>query len=1142
MRRSSFPILHIQLDSPEKLHRWKQNIKKLFRKVGKHQKEVAIEMSLLAQKQGENVVFSSFISPLSRFCNGKGSAFPTWFQREEERLELLAKSLGFSTTDPLWEVLENTIDYQAPPQEWHNDFPHIHVHIPILFDGKRSGDIAMDYIEQNYGNQTERRGSIYLIGQQKSGKKTAAYEIQQKLLEHQIDLPIVHENLGVPSIVCLEQKPHQIQQWDLVYEMPMWGEREIELLITSFQQEHIDVLALQFWCSKIQESKQWLPFDRRPSSMISYCSSLLTSTITPNRLPQNPKDLRIFLLAKQYEKLELTKLRHVSFDDFCRFCTHCLFRSFGTWTISQNIVQDIFSQFTHDGMIDVDIYDQLNEILHCSANRRKEIVQQLQRSIVPNINNQIAVLLQCGILKESGDDFAFQDQTMMTSFALLGLSNTPISQIPIWTCVLMDEDLRILEEFLLVSDEEINTHLIQKWQQDCPLEFTYDFAWVLLFFALQNRNVFLPQLIQKAWASCLMGMSRQLYIHPQKNQRFVRLLHDISFHFAHILPLLPTSDTIEQLCHPDVLKVFQHWIVPQVVDFRRLSPFQFPPQNILEMEHFMSDITPVWNVLDFWAGQGHVLSQTLLSEGMTYSKWSSIPISIRIVHCGIHEITHRTKQAIQVLILEGFLQNRLYFEDFIRRTDSNILLEIILRFLEPLHICQQFQVQPQKELISFALSVMSHINQFDPFRQSFEDLLQFVDQVKIIEKGRIRHDKRSILVSVNEEELLSHIVEILFEISLIAYELHIFEPMIDLYVLCYKRNFVQKKKIIAYLIQQHDAWIIQYWIDGTDFEQFREGLVADKNLLKKVWKQDIEKKRRHDILMISCLHDPIPNWAISVARDELRYKKQWPNWLSPYRKEAVPLIHLGYESVSIEYRLWWGYQLHRHEPFCSEILQAMQYWLLKEQLPFRDCPAEAQKQIFVTQMPVFLTQDLLNLIRDYANSNSKRHPKWFEQGMLRLWNLCNYENTHQSLIIAKICHQIDLTGQLFDGNWVSAQGSLLRWLTKVWISIQPRNKIKNFIQREDMIGTIIRDHLLEQNDPKVIQYLEHVFLDTGDSIALRKLVVIAKYKPLPLLKKLLEKEPTWKNLLIQVANNMIPISEQSIEIQYWIRQISIVSS
>ena len=49
------------------------------------------------------------------------------------------------------------------------------------------------------------------------------------------------------------------------------------------------------------------------------------------------------------------------------------------------------------------------------------------------------------------------------------------------------------------------------------------------------------------------------------------------------------------------------------------------------------------------------------------------------------------------------------------------------------------------------------------------------------------------------------------------------------------------------------------------------------------------------------------------------------------------------------------------------------------------------------------------------------------------------------------------------------------------------------------------------------------------------MVVIAKYEPLSLLKQLLKKQPTWKKLLIQVANNMVPLSKQGVELQCWIR-------
>ena len=42
----------------------------------------------------------------------------------------------------------------------------------------------------------------------------------------------------------------------------------------------------------------------------------------------------------------------------------------------------------------------------------------------------------------------------------------------------------------------------------------------------------------------------------------------------------PAFDVINDLCPPEVSSIFENWIVPQVVDFRKLSPFQFPPQSI----------------------------------------------------------------------------------------------------------------------------------------------------------------------------------------------------------------------------------------------------------------------------------------------------------------------------------------------------------------------------------------------------------------------------------------------------------------------------------------------------------------------------------------------------------------------------------
>ena len=66
-----------------------------------------------------------------------------------------------------------------------------------------------------------------------------------------------------------------------------------------------------------------------------------------------------------------------------------------------------------------------------------------------------------------------------------------------------------------------------------------------------------------------------------------------------------------------------------------------------------------------------------------------------------------------------------------------------------------------------------------------------------------------------------------------------------------------------------------------------------------------------------------------------------------------------------------------------------------------------------------------------------------------------------------------------------SNGTLLRWLTEEWIEIRQLGKIKSHMKREDTVGILIRDHLLYKNDLETILYLENLFLETGDSIALR---------------------------------------------------------
>ena len=249
-----------------------------------------------------------------------------------------------------------------------------------------------------------------------------------------------------------------------------------------------------------------------------------------------------------------------------------------------------------------------------------------------------------------------------------------------------------------------------------------------------------------------MGMSRQVFLSPQKNKKRTNVLHRISKSYSHILPLLPTFDVINDLCPPEVSAIFKNGLFLKLWIFVSCHPFNFSTSKYRRNGDLLgNDVNILWKVLDLWANQGHVQSQLLLSEGFKYSKWSSIPLLYRIMYIGTHQLTHQSKQALQLLILEGYSENQSHFEQFVIRIGPKNLLDLILRFFEPLHICQQYQIQPQTELYFFSICVIRHLEQFDLIQNSFDVLLQFIRQDEIIKRGRIKHNKKSILVSLSNK-------------------------------------------------------------------------------------------------------------------------------------------------------------------------------------------------------------------------------------------------------------------------------------------------------------------------------------------------------------------------------------------------------
>ena len=78
---------------------WKSRLKQLIKESRQTQVDVARGMAKTVGEIEQTIVSdTSFVAPLSRFVNAKGSEIDRWFELEESRLSALSKALGLEST------------------------------------------------------------------------------------------------------------------------------------------------------------------------------------------------------------------------------------------------------------------------------------------------------------------------------------------------------------------------------------------------------------------------------------------------------------------------------------------------------------------------------------------------------------------------------------------------------------------------------------------------------------------------------------------------------------------------------------------------------------------------------------------------------------------------------------------------------------------------------------------------------------------------------------------------------------------------------------------------------------------------------------------------------------------------------------
>ena len=133
MRTSSVALSHIQIGYTSN---WTVgNRTSSISKGGKRQKKLPLKC-LCLHKARRTKLFTLVLFHLCRDFVMERVCLSNLVFKEKKELTLFARAMGFSTTDPIWEVLENSLDYRPPPQN-NDGFPNLFCRVPIRLNGER---------------------------------------------------------------------------------------------------------------------------------------------------------------------------------------------------------------------------------------------------------------------------------------------------------------------------------------------------------------------------------------------------------------------------------------------------------------------------------------------------------------------------------------------------------------------------------------------------------------------------------------------------------------------------------------------------------------------------------------------------------------------------------------------------------------------------------------------------------------------------------------------------------------------------------------------------------------------------------------------------------------------------------------------
>lgn len=1106
--------IHLNISQKEQ---WKQHCKALLKKSGKSQQEVAEEMAkIIASRENTDVLSTAFISSLSRFINAKGTAFPSWFEQEEERLLPLAQAMKLSSTEVFWNIIAQITNHATHVYKVHPAFPYISFSIPCMVV-QQNGNVHKT-IPQVLAQQ-ENISIICIVGIDALQRYWAIQEIEQYYQERKLLVPVIKEQHTLTQQNLVSSYKTNIVSATLVLFLDPWGvvqvQQAIDQIISVFD-EHLhteDVqesqrLLLRQVRDKISE--ELVAIDSSPTAILWMVYDVSQQGILPTVSKQ---------IYRQYQRefIDLiygnTVLENVALIEIESLLCHLLFldpllynNGWSTKDIELLIERTITFptvQFSKQKGLSL-----LEIIESGDKKQRKEALDVLRQSfLIMSPQDILQALEQENLLLQENNQWYLRNIDLCLVIVAQSFVQGRNPMQSNGSKVLLAESLVVQDvwwKFVwLLGVVGVPYARCNQLFESFPRYMYIDIARSrLLFWSVCSANSNIvddyPEYLED-WAFVVWMESLSIFPYRTKHIfcQSLFFLQQFSQRYLSVLPKIQSWQDIWRIGIPKITIYpdFSNMNYPHIRNIWSVAPYQMVPTTMIEWEEWQrASSTELWKVLHAHASVGCIRSARLVSEGegKDHALWQQIPIAIRLHWMGTISVQSATVHAFQTMVLEHWNSdsNSLFLS-----TAENIGFTTVLNWMRtwigPLFILQYNKDALGSRLARASIEFALFFEAYDVLEQWLQDSIEWMQQDNVLQGKFVTWQSRRIVVQdISEEFCLQIVGAIVLEGAKRLAEKDRHTLLWDFYKMSQQRNtesiflLMQQQSKIA-LLECNHVDLIAEWLRHKQYDrEIEKRALLDIAFLTSLWKMDVYANRRSEIVRIAALHNPIPTWLIALARKSVLQEKRWPQWLSPFAIEAQHLVSILLETAQYLDKLWWLHCLKisskTYGPYISDILQEISVWVKQ---PDR-LSIQMQHVYYLgdNSTPRFDALDIFNMLQEMmVEEENILQNQWLQEAMVDIWKelLChptfNRQRSNIAMTVYQIIHKMGIRAQLIQQNWWLIDAVLVDQLLLVWFDITTEEELVSYLEHP-VVGHRVCVFLLQQENLIAIDWVQQCLL------------------------------------------------------------------